>query len=279
MALHFPSRSAIGVVELFGPIGVGVRVPTYSRILDGLRKDRRFKAVIVEVDSPGGTAAGSELLYRGLARVAQEKPVVAYIRGTGASGAYYIACAAHKIVSIPSALVGSIGVIYVRPILEQMLQKLGISFSVYTGGRLKDMTGFWRSPSSEEEAKFRGLIQEIYDIFVGVVAASRGLDREAVEELATGEVFTGAGAKDRGLVDEMGDFDTALDIAADLGRVRRKPSWVRPPRPVMDRLVGRMGGPLVGEGLVAGLEQALGGGLYYAMPPYGLGQGYSGEAR
>ena len=268
MAILLRGRSGVGVVEIFGAIGGGVRVPVYSRILDGLRIDKRFKAVIVDIDSPGGTASGSELLYHSLLRVAKEKPVVAYIRGTGASGAYYISCAANTIVALPTALVGSIGVIYLRPVLQQLLQKLGVSFSVYKGGRLKDMTGFWRSPTSEEESKFTGLIDEIYDSFVRAVAAGRHMEEGRVREFATGEIFTGRGAKERGLVDELGDFDTALDLAAQMGKTRRRPMWVRPRRPLLERFVGRIGGPGVTEGIISELERVLRGGLYYMAPPY-----------
>ena len=265
---RFPGRSGVGAVEISGVIGVGVKVPVYSPLLEGLRTDRRLKAVIVEIDSPGGTASGSELLHHSLARVASEKPVVAYIRGTGASGAYYMACAAQKIVTMPSSLVGSIGVIYLRPVLQELLQKLGVSFSVYKGGHLKDMTGFWRSPIPEEEDKFRALVDEIYDNFVRVVAGGRHMEEARARELATGELFTGRGARERGLVDEMGDFETALDLAVDLGKARRKPIWVRPKRSMMDRFAGRFGGPVVGEGIVSELERLLTGGLYYMAPPH-----------
>ena len=268
MGVPFLARSGVGVVEISGMIGGAVRVPVYSRILDALRKDKRFKAVILEIDSPGGTASGSELLYNSVEKLNRQKPVVAYIRGTGASGAYYISCAATKIVTLPSALVGSIGVIYLRPVLEQLFQKLGISFSVFKGGRLKDMTGPWRSPTSEEEAKFEGLIGEIYDNFVQVVATGRHMDEQRVREFATGEIFTGRAAKDMGLVDELGDFDTALELAAGLGRTRRKPILVRPKRPFMERVVGRIGGPSVTEGMFSELERVLTGGLYYMAPPY-----------
>ena len=268
MAFPFRGRSGVGVVEMSGIIGGGLRVPTYSRILDSLRTDKRLKAVIVEIDSPGGTASGSELLYQSLQRVAKEKPVVAYIRGTGASGAYYISCAASKIVALPSSLVGSIGVIYLRPVLQQLLDKLGISFSVYKQGRLKDMTGFWRNPTSEEEAKFKGLIDEIYDNFVRAVAGGRSMEEEKVREFATGELFTGRGAKERGLVDELGDFHTALDIATELSGARRRLIWVRPRRPMLERFVGRVGGPGVTAGIVSELERVLMGGLYYMAPPY-----------
>lgn len=271
MAVPFLGRSGVGVIELFGIIGGGVRVPVYSHILERLRSDKRFKAVVVQIDSPGGTASGSELLYHSLEKVAREKPVVAYISGTGASGAYYVGCAAHKIVALPTALVGSIGVLYLRPVLEQLFQKLGVSFSVYKGGRLKDMTGFWRAPTSEEEGKFNELIEEIYDNFVRDVAAGRGLEEEVVREFATGEIFTGRGALQRGLVDELGDFDTALDLAAGLGNTRRRPRWVRPRRPFMERFVGRVGGPVVTPALVSELERVLMGGLYYMGPQYQLG--------
>ena len=268
MPMLFRRRSGVGVVEIFGTIGGGARVQEQSRILDSLRKDKRFKAVIVEIDSPGGTASGSELLYNSLMRVAQEKPVVAYIRGTGASGAYYISCAANKIVALPSSLVGSIGVIYLRPVLQQLLQKLGVSFSVYKSGEFKDMTGFWRSPTSDEEGKFKELIDEIYGNFVRSVATGRQMDEEKVREFATGEIFTGRGARERGLVDELGDFDRALDLAADLGRTRRRPVWIRRRRPMMERFMGRVGGPGAVEGITSELERVLMGGLYYMAMPY-----------
>ncbi len=266
MPIPFMGRSGVAVMEITGVIGGGARVPAYSRILEALRRDRRYRAVLVEIDSPGGTAAGSEALYHSLSRVAREKPVVAYIRGTGASGAYYISCAAHKIVALPSAMVGSIGVIYLRPVLEQLFQKLGVSFSVYKSGLFKDMSGFWRSPTDEEGAKFAQLIDEVYGNFVQAVASGRRMEEEKVREYATGEVFTGRGAKERGLVDELGDFDTALDMATELGRTRRRPIWIRPRRPLLERLVGRVGGPGVTEGVSWELERVLMGGLYYMWP-------------
>ena len=276
MVPAFPRRSGVGVVEISGIIGGGLKVPVYARILDGLRTNRRLKAVIVDIDSPGGTAVGSELLYHALARVAREKPVVAFIGGRGASGAYYLSCASNKIVALPSSLVGSIGVIYLRPVLQQLFQKLGIGFEVFKGGRLKDMTGFWREPTPEEEEKFKGLIEEIYDDFVRVVAKERSMEEDSVRELATGEIFTGRGAQERGLVDELGDFDTALDLASQLGRARRHPIWVRPGRTLAERVLGRAGGgPAVAQSIALEFERVLAGGLYYMAPQYfplGLGE-------
>ena len=115
MSIPFIQRRGIGVVEIFGAIGSNVRVPLYNRILESLSQSRRIKAVVVDIDSPGGTASASEGLYYSLMKVAQVKPVVAHIRGIGASGGYFISCAATRIVAPPSALVGSIGVLYLSP--------------------------------------------------------------------------------------------------------------------------------------------------------------------
>ncbi len=268
MSIPFIQRRGIGVVEIFGAIGSNVRVPLYNRILESLSQSRRIKAVVVDIDSPGGTASASEGLYYSLMKVAQVKPVVAHIRGIGASGGYFISCAATRIVATPSALVGSIGVLYLRPVLQELLAKVGVSFSVYKGGHLKDMGGFWRSPTSEEESKFKGLIDEIYDNFVKAVADGRHLEESKVREYATGEVFTARRACELGLVDELGDFDRALDIAADLGRTRRRPIWIRPRRPMLERLLGRPTGKSTVETLIPELERLLLGGIYFIAPPY-----------
>ncbi len=265
-------KTGVGVVEMTGVIGGSLKVPVYTRLLEGVRRDRRLKAVLLEIDSPGGTASGSEVLFKSLERVAREKPVVAYIRGTGASGAYYISCAANKIVTLPSSLVGSIGVISLRPVLQQLLEKVGISFNVYKGGHLKDMSGFWRGPTPEEEGKMGGLIEEIYNNFVDVVASGRRLDLAAAKELATGEIFTGRTAKNNGLVDELGDFDTALDMAAELGGTRPRSFWITPKRPLFERAFGRLGRPGMGERLFSEVEPLLTGGMYYMAP--GLLAGY-----
>ena len=268
MAVPLMRRHGVAVVEMEGVIGSGIRVPVYSRIFEGLRRSNRFRAVVVDINSPGGTAAGSEVLYHSLRRVAQAKPVVMYVRGTGASGAYLLGCAASRIVTLPSALVGSIGVLYLRPVLEQLLGKLGVGFSVYKGGHLKDMGGFWRSTTSEEDAKFGALIEEVYGIFISTVASARNLEADRVRDLATGEIFTGQRAKELGLVDELGDFDRALELAAELGKTRPRPVWVRPRRPLLGRLLGARVAEVWGHGLVTDLRQVLAGGMYYLAPPY-----------
>ena len=247
MAL-FPFRSGrVAVVEMFGTIGGAVRSPAYGRLLDAVRSNRTVKAVVVDIDSPGGSATASEYLYSSLSRVAEAKPVVAFIRGMGASGGYMVSCAAHRTVALPGALVGSIGVISMRPMLQELLERAGISFSVSKSGPLKDMGAFYRQPTPEEEARMQALVDELFAAFVDKVARARRMSEEQVREYATGEVFTATRAHQMGLVDELGDMDRAMEIAAKLGNVpaSRRPVYVRQRRTLRERLMGGFGASMV----------------------------------
>ena len=239
MPIRMSQRSRIAVVEIHGVIGNQVKISEFAHMIDSLSNNRRIRALLLDIDSPGGSATGSEVLYRSIQRVATSKPVYAYVRGIGASGGYYLACAASKIYALPTALIGSIGVIYLRPILEQLLTKVGIDFSVYKSGEFKDMTGFWRSPTDRESQKFQELIDEIFDNFVAVVANGRSLDDSVVRGVATGEVMTAQRGKNFGLVDEIGDFKDALESLAEVARCKPIPRWIRPSRSLGQRLMGR----------------------------------------
>ena len=256
--VRLPQRGRIAVVELFGAIGTAVRPSVYVPLLESVRKNRRIKAVVLDVDSPGGGAPGSAELYASIRRVASEKPVVAYIRGVGASGAYYASCPAQRIVANPDALVGSIGVILLRPILSQLLQRLGVQMSVSKQGRLKDMLQPWREPTDEELERVQGLIDDTYDAFVEAVARGRRMEVGRVRELATGEVFTGRQALRLGLVDELGDMETALGAASALGRVPRRVVHMRPHRPLARRVLGGAAAE-VAEAVADALEARLRG--------------------
>ena len=268
MPIRMAQRSRIAVVEIHGVIGNQVKISEFAHIIDSLSNNRRIRALLLDIDSPGGSATGSEVLYRSIQRVAASKPVYAYVRGIGASGGYYLACAASKIYALPTALIGSIGVIYLRPILEQLLTKVGIDFSVYKSGEFKDMTGFWRSPTDRESQKFQELIDEIFDNFVAVVADGRSLDDSVVREVATGEVMTAQRGKNCGLVDEIGDFKDALESVAEVARCKPIPRWIRPGRSLGQRLIGRSGllQKTPGQTLIVALERVMAGGIYYLEP-------------
>jgi protease-4 len=259
------TRNGVAVVEVYGAIGSGGQVAEIARLLDGVQKNPGQKALVLDIDSPGGAVGGAETLYARLAKVAEAKPVVAFVRSIGASGGYYLACAATKIVTLPSSLVGSIGVIYLRPAAQDLLQKVGVNLTVYKAGHYKDMTGFWRSPTPEEDDKFKSLITEIHDNFIDVVARGRKMPAESVRGLATGEIFTGRRAKDLGLVDEIGDFDHALAMAGSMGGVKPRPIYVRPKRGLLERMAGRFGRGMA-AGMAAEMEARMGGGFYYRLP-------------
>ncbi|MBI4201114.1 MAG: signal peptide peptidase SppA [Chloroflexi bacterium] len=241
MARLLPRRSRIGVVELHGVIGTTVHPGAYFQLLDRLERAPRVGCVVLDIDSPGGSVAASEALYLKVARLRQKKPVVAFIRGTGASGSYMVACAATRVIATPSAIVGSIGVISLRPVVAQLMERLGISVSVSKSGPLKDMGAFYRPPTQEEEQKLQSLINELFGTFVQRVAEARHVEMDQARRSATGEVYAAGRARELGLVDELGDFDAALDMAASLGRVPRRVAYLRPPRSMRERLLERLG--------------------------------------
>ena len=156
-----------------------------------------------------------------------------------------------------------------RPVLEQMLGRAGVEFSIFKGGKYKDMTGFWRSPTSEESERLQGLIDEIYANFVQVVVKGRSMTEEAVRELATGEVITGQRAIEAGLVDRIGDFADAMQAAADAGNTKPKAKLIQPKRSLSQRLMGR---PSTGTDsmteFAAVIQRLMGGGIYYLDPAY-----------
>ena len=231
-----PKRGRIAMMEIFGVIGGAVRPSQYVPLLEAVRRNRAMRALVLDVDSPGGQAAASAELHAAGRRVAQVKPVVAYIRGTGASGAYYVGTAAHRIIAMPDALVGSIGVIAVRPVLGELLQRMGVAMNVQKSGRLKDMHQPWRAPTDEERTVTQRLLDEVYDSFVAAVARGRKLEEAQVRELATGELFTARRAHTLGLVDDLGDAEAAQELAASMAGIRRRVANIRPRRPLFRRL-------------------------------------------
>ena len=279
MPIRIRRSSSVAVLEVHGVIGNHIKIPEYSRLIHSIATDTRLKALLLDIDSPGGSATGSEVLYREIQRVSEMKPVYAYVRGMAASGGYYLACAATKVYALPTALVGSIGVIYLRPVLEQLLAKIGVEFSVYKSGEFKDMTGFWRAPSDRESEKFQELINEIFDNFVTVVANGRSLEESKVREVATGEVLTAQRGINVGLVDEIGDFKDALEALALLGNCKPSLKWVRPSRSFSQRLLGRtsISGRAARLGLLDGLQRIMAGGFYYLEPGHISGGDYSLE--
>ena len=264
-------RSRIAVVELFGVIGSSVRRSVYGRIFDDIRRNRAIKALVVDIDSPGGSAMDSEYIHMSLSKVAATRPVVAFIGGMGASGGYMASCAAQHVVAMPGSLVGSIGVISARPVLQSLLERMGVSISVSKSAPMKDMGAFYREPTPEEEARMQALVDELYDSFVAKVATARGMTDDQTRQHATGEVFTGRRALELGLVDELGDLDRAIEVAASLAGlpVPERPQYVRARRPLRARLMGSLGTSWA-DTLVEETERRLMDRVYYLPPGWGV---------
>lgn len=255
---------SVAVVDVQGAIGPAVRPLEFARMLGRLREDSSVRGVVLNIDSPGGHAAGADMIARSVLRLREEKPVAAYVGGVGASGGYMIAAAAHRVSALPSAIVGAIGVISYRPVVHEALDRLGLRMRVSKSGRLKDMLSPFREATAEEEAKEQHLLDSLYEQFVSSVAEARGLPAERVRELATGEVYTTADALGHGLIDATGDLEDAVEWTAATAGAPPRVRLVRPRRGLRQVLTGRASAALLDLAL-ADLEAALPAGGGWAL--------------
>jgi len=201
-------------------------------ILDQLKRyedSNSVKAILLNIDSPGGGVAVSQEIYTEIKRLREKKDkiVVAYLSSTGASGAYYVSCAANKIVANPGTIVGSIGVIAEWVNYSDLLEWAKLKDIVFKTGEFKDTGSPSRALTDNERKYFQGLIDDMYVQFVEAVASGRKLDLQEVRSLADGRVFTGRDAKQRKLVDEIGNFQDAVDMTAKLAGISGKPRLIR----------------------------------------------------
>ncbi len=230
---------AIAVVDMQGMIGNAIRPLDCSRLLTRIREDASIRAVVLNIDSPGGSATGSDLITRAVTRLRAEKPVIAFIGGLGASGGYMVAAATDGILALPSALVGAIGVIAYRPLVAGALERIGLQVRVAKSGRLKDMLSPFRESTEEERTKEQHLIDTLHTQFVEGVARGRALPEARVRELATGEVWVATDALEAGLIDRVGDIEDAIDWAAERSGAPRRVRLIRSRRSLRDVVMGR----------------------------------------
>lgn len=219
------SGSRIAIVSAVGSIVDGkssrsnrnIGAQTMIDTLRKLRKDEDIQAVVLQIDSPGGSAMASDLVWRELRCLAKEKPVVACMVDVAASGGYYFAMACDQIVAEEMTLTGSIGVVFGKINAETLLRdKLGINVETLSVGRYAELLSTSRGFTEDEVKQFEGLARQSYDTFVSKAAASRSMSVEQMENFAQGRVWTGREALARGLVDHMGGLWSAVDIARQL---------------------------------------------------------------
>ncbi len=225
----------VAVIRIEGIIATGLGGSTLFESVSGsdsivsllseARKDPSVRAVVLRVNSPGGSAAGAQEIAAEIAAVREAgKVVVTSMGDVAASGAYWVASVTDHIVANPGTLTGSIGVIMEVANYEGLFEKLGIDYEVLVSGEHKDMGSPLRRLTEEERRILLSMVEDIFNQFVEAVAAGRGLSREELLPLADGRVFTGSQALDAGLVDSLGGLRAAIDKAADLAGIE---GWYR----------------------------------------------------
>ena len=192
-----------------------------------------IKAILLNINSPGGGVAVAQELYTEVKRLREKKgkTIVAYFSSTGASGAYYVACGANKIIANPGTIVGSIGVIAEFVNYQELMEWAKLKEVVFKTGEFKDTGSPTRALTDREKTYFQGLIDDMYVQFLEAVASGRSMDLPEVRTLADGRVFTGRDAKQRKLIDEIGNFQDAVDLTARLAGISGKPRLIRLNRP------------------------------------------------
>ncbi len=222
-ALSFDEK--IGVVLIEGTI---MQSRDIASQVEQFKKDKRIKAILLRIDSPGGAIGPTQEIHREVLKAAKSKPVIASLGGVAASGGYYIAAAADKVVANPGTITGSIGALMQFVRIEELLKKIGVSMEVLKSGEFKDIGSPHRDLTQRDRDIIEKLIGEIQHQFVEAVAGGRNLPIETVEAIADGRIFTGAQAKEMGLVDELGNFQDAVEIARKEARIEGDVSLVYP---------------------------------------------------
>lgn len=221
----FGKGDKVGVIEIIGPIADS------KAVLEDLKKFREassIKAIVVRINSPGGGVGPSQEIYREIQKVIKEKIVVASMGAIAASGGYYIAAGSNKIVANPGTITGSIGVIMGYTNLEKLFEKIGLTPVVIKSGEYKDIGSPARTMTSSEKAFLQRFTNLIHQQFVKAIAQGRNLEQTEVEKIADGRILTGEEAKVLGLVDQIGNFEDAVELAGRLGGIKGRIITVYP---------------------------------------------------
>jgi protease-4 len=221
----------IGVIPIDGAISESIDITTE---LVRLKKDSGIKAIILRINSPGGSVGPTQEIYREVRKTIQTKKVVVSMGSVAASGGYYIAAGADKIVANPGTITGSIGVIMHFVRLEELLNKIGIDLEILKSGEFKDMGSPNRELTEREKELLNALIADIQGQFEEGVAEGRNLPLEKVRQIADGRIFSGSRAKELGLVDVLGNFQDAVEIAKNLAGIKGEVTLVYPKQDKMD---------------------------------------------
>jgi protease IV len=265
--LRHPRRPTIALIHGHGAIGVGRSRPGATgpsmgadTVVAGFQQainDEQVRAIVFRVESPGGSAVASDAIWRAVARAREAgKPVVVSMGGVAGSGGYWVSMGADRIVASPGTLTGSIGVVYGKFVTRGLFERLGITADEVHRGDNALLLSTFQPFTDEQRVKNDAFLDRIYDAFVDRVSAGRGLDRAHVHEVARGRVWTGADARERGLVDELGGYREALTAARQVaGLATDAPIKLveLPHRPIAERLGLRAPADPEARALLAGV--------------------------
>ncbi len=219
----------IAVLRLEGIILDSQSLPIASKFLEQLDevKKKKYKALVIKLNTPGGTVGASQEIFDRINRLKKDGiKVVMSMGDVAASGGVYVAMAGDKVVSNPGTITGSIGVIIKTNVTKALYKKIGVDQQVIKSGQHKDMLSGMRYLSMQEKKLLQDLIDNTYEQFVDIVSEARELDASEVKKFADGRIFSGKQAKECGLIDEVGSFADAVDIAAELAGIEKEPILV-----------------------------------------------------
>jgi protease-4 len=222
----------IGVVEVRGVIGGGGEGQETETLLKQIRKfanDSGMKAVVVRIDSPGGAVGPSQEIFDEVKRLAAKKPTVCSMGNVAASGGFYVAMGCTKVVAAPGTITGSIGVISQFPNVKGIADRWDFKMETVKSGKLKDAGNPFRDMTPEDRAYWQGLVDRVYAQFLRAVVDARKLPEAKVRAVADGRVITGEEAKEAGLVDALGNFYDAVELAKAEAKLEGEPRLVFPP--------------------------------------------------
>lgn len=227
IATLMESGLSSGKIAIISIKGVIIESTSTIEEIKQYRKNPSIKAIILRVDSPGGAVVPSQEIYEEIKRTIKVKPVVVSMGSVAASGGYYISCPATKIIANPGTLTGSIGVLMELPNIKGLLDKIGVKSETVKSGRYKDITSPFKTLQQDEREVLQRLINDVHEQFINAVSEGRKIPLENVKRFADGRVFTGLKAKELGLIDEIGDLDYAIKVAAQLGKIKGEPEIVQ----------------------------------------------------
>ena len=234
--LHLGEK--VGIVSIEGAIFSSKKA---VKELDEFAERKDIKAIVLRINSPGGSVAPTQEIYEKVKTLRGIKPVIASVGAVAASGGYYTALECEKIVANRGSVIGSIGVILEYPVAVDLLKKIGLRFETVKSGEVKDMGNPTREVTKRDREVFQSVINDLHRQFLNAVVEGRSLDKSIVEPLADGSVFTGEQALHLGLIDILGTFENAIEIAANFAEISGKPKVVYPKKErsgLLDYLLG-----------------------------------------